>query len=314
MVILDNSTRWNSAYDSIHRGIQLYTAISMFSVDYEAGLGQDVLSKNDWDELKQIREVLQPFKDLTIYLQSRASKGEHGSIWETLPAIELLLGHIEALRDKAISGSVMAVALNHCWSVLTKYYRLTDENYVVYAGSTLLNPTLRISYFERHWATKELAKYISVMKNHCSAFYQRNYAFARPKSSSPSNSSISIFESFLARPSTSQIKNEFELYCEQTPTMAKGGCDLIQWWWNNQNNFPTLSQMALDLLAIPAMSAECERVFSSAKKLITPARNGLQEDIIEASECLKAWWDDEARLKNEEEKNILQIDTPRLIE
>jgi hAT family C-terminal dimerisation region len=43
-------------------------------------------------------------------------------------------------------------------------------------------------------------------------------------------------------------------------------------------------------LPCPAMSTECERVFSSAKKLITPERNQLEEDIIEACECLKAWW------------------------
>jgi hypothetical protein len=41
------------------------------------------------------------------------------------------------------------------------------------------------------------------------------------------------------------------------------------------------------------MSMECERVFSSAKKLLTPARDNLQEDIIEATECLKVWWDEE---------------------
>jgi hypothetical protein len=41
----------------------------------------------------------------------------------------------------------------------------------------------------------------------------------------------------------------------------------------------------------PAMSAECERVFSSTKKLITPERNKLHIEIIEASECLKNWWD-----------------------
>ena len=31
-----------------------------------------------------------------------------------------------------------------------------------------------------------------------------------------------------------------------------------------------------------SMSTECERVFSSAKKLLTPERNALSEDIIEA--------------------------------
>jgi hypothetical protein len=39
------------------------------------------------------------------------------------------------------------------------------------------------------------------------------------------------------------------------------------------------------------MSVEYERVFSSAKKLITAERNRLANDIIEASECLKNWWD-----------------------
>jgi hypothetical protein len=47
----------------------------------------------------------------------------------------------------------------------------------------------------------------------------------------------------------------------------------------------------LDILAIPVISAEYERVFSSIKKLIASERNNLAADIIEASECLKNWWD-----------------------
>jgi selenophosphate synthetase-related protein len=39
------------------------------------------------------------------------------------------------------------------------------------------------------------------------------------------------------------------------------------------------------------MSTECERVFSSAKKLINPMRSLPKTDNIEASEYLKAWWD-----------------------
>jgi hypothetical protein len=47
---------------------------------------------------------------------------------------------------------------------------------------------------------------------------------------------------------------------------------------------------ALDTLFYPTMSTECERVFSSAKKLLAPERNTLSEGIIEACQCLKAWW------------------------
>jgi hypothetical protein len=46
---------------------------------------------------------------------------------------------------------------------------------------------------------------------------------------------------------------------------------------------------------MPAMFAECERVFSDVKKLITPERNVLADNAIkryeclEPYECLKAW-------------------------
>jgi hypothetical protein len=48
--------------------------------------------------------------------------------------------------------------------------------------------------------------------------------------------------------------------------------------------FPTLQRWALDEFACPVTSCECERAFSSAKKLVTPERN------FEALECLRAWW------------------------
>ena len=48
--------------------------------------------------------------------------------------------------------------------------------------------------------------------------------------------------------------------------------------------------MAWDTLAIPALSAECERMFSCAARLVTTLRNGLKKDIIEVNECLKAWF------------------------
>ena len=47
--------------------------------------------------------------------------------------------------------------------------------------------------------------------------------------------------------------------------------------------------MALSILAIPAMSSEVERVFSSTGLMVTDRRNRLKEDIIEAVECMKLW-------------------------
>jgi hypothetical protein len=64
----------------------------------------------------------------------------------------------------------------------------------------------------------------------------------------------------------------------------------IAWWRDfGQRMFPTLAKLAFKLLALPGMSAECERAFSQAKRMITDERFSLEQDVIEAEQCLKSW-------------------------
>jgi hAT family C-terminal dimerisation region len=69
--------------------------------------------------------------------------------------------------------------------------------------------------------------------------------------------------------------------------LSKAPLHLLQYWNKQATNTPSLAQMALDLLSILAMAAECERVLSSSKILISDYRNRLYDDIIEANECLR---------------------------
>src|SRR5436190_6548294 len=68
----------------------------------------------------------------------------------------------------------------------------------------------------------------------------------------------------------------------------------------NQGEYPILSRIAIDLYAIPGMSAEVERVFTGfvplfsvvhcrAKQTITDRRNRLGTDSVECIECLHHW-------------------------
>ena len=46
----------------------------------------------------------------------------------------------------------------------------------------------------------------------------------------------------------------------------------VKWWRDHLDEYPTLSRMALDFFSVPAMSSECERVFSLAKLILTTQR------------------------------------------
>lgn len=64
--------------------------------------------------------------------------------------------------------------------------------------------------------------------------------------------------------------------------------NVIAWWAKKDPRTP-LAQLALDVLSIPAMSTECERLFSSAATLVGTARFSLQNDTMEALELLRFW-------------------------
>jgi hypothetical protein len=77
---------------------------------------------------------------------------------------------------------------------------------------------------------------------------------------------------------------------EYTAIRVENVDNVLEWWRSQRVRWPNLAQMALDLFSIPAIAAECERVFSQTKLFITDQRNRLSDDIVEAVECLKHWY------------------------
>lgn len=65
----------------------------------------------------------------------------------------------------------------------------------------------------------------------------------------------------------------------------------LAWWCESTQRkaFPRLSRMAIDVLSIPAMSTECERVFSQAKLTMTSQRHRIKASTFEMLQCLKNW-------------------------
>jgi hAT family C-terminal dimerisation region len=65
--------------------------------------------------------------------------------------------------------------------------------------------------------------------------------------------------------------------------------EILHYWKAKQFDFPIVSQMARDHLAIPAMLAPLERVFSSSGNVVTKNRNRLSGDSVREIVCLRNW-------------------------
>ncbi|EXA30485.1 hypothetical protein FOVG_18151 [Fusarium oxysporum f. sp. pisi HDV247] len=61
---------------------------------------------------------------------------------------------------------------------------------------------------------------------------------------------------------TTATRSELERYLRLEPQETE---DPIEWWMAHQGQFPMASQLALGILAIPAMASNCERSFSLAQ-------------------------------------------------
>ncbi|OAQ59303.1 hypothetical protein VFPBJ_11615 [Purpureocillium lilacinum] len=88
----------------------------------------------------------------------------------------------------------------------------------------------------------------------------------------------------MARPASTS--SEVERYMRKEPQETENPVD---WWLAQQTTFPMLSKLTLDILAIPAMSSDCERTFSLAKLSLTSQRLSMSPATLEALQCLKNW-------------------------
>ena len=65
--------------------------------------------------------------------------------------------------------------------------------------------------------------------------------------------------------------------------------DILKYWQAKQYQYPVISRIARDYLAIPASSAASERIFSVGGDIVTKKRNRLLPTTLRYLLCLRDW-------------------------
>ena len=256
-----------------------------------------MLNDNDWDKFAIFQNLLSPFYWLSIRLQGNSKTGTHDAVWESLVCIDIIKKHHKKAKTNHIQNrhsGFLATAISTALTLAQKYFKLISET-PVYSAALLLNPTQKWEYFNSRWQDPErqtqAQEYREILQEIWLKQYKRH---GFPTQNSLTNRPRDIIDKFLNPtisygPYSSPMFDEFEHYCQAFTSSLHSSPPVLEWWINNEARYPGLTQWAYDVHSIPAMSAECERVFSSAGQLLTKQRNRLLDDVVEANECLLAW-------------------------
>ena len=127
-------TRWGGDYDALTTAFLLRDPIEEFvasAIRNDCGhrdthnlhaLHHDELSREDWDELRSILNISEPFKAWSLRIQGKC---QNGSLYEIFPAMDELLSHLEAAKDLYANlvkhGEHLRGSINNAWVKLYKY-------------------------------------------------------------------------------------------------------------------------------------------------------------------------------------------------
>ena len=276
------------------------------------------LTASDWSLLGHMYNLLNKFNVVLKVLEGDGQIRErvdgslkaYGLIWNVAFAFEFMLEMLEAAKTQLVDedhAKQWRVAVNCAWDQLDKYYRRLDDSPIYYAA-VALHPRYRWRYFDKKWADRP--DWISSAKWKVKDLWESQYK-DRPISdintlqsfqsiASQTCSFDTPFDTPFDAP-TSQIsslfipelaelpEDEYERWRQHHPNSDTKVENPLEYWYNKRSEYPRLAQMAMEILSIPPMSAECERLFSSSGIMVTPLRSRLEAITIGLAQTLRSW-------------------------
>jgi hypothetical protein len=285
-------------------------------------LEENLLTTNDWDVLDHLAKLLGFYEDAVKTLEGNGQQrrrkrgwvGSYGDVWEVIQGFEFLLEVLEnykKLTSEIPDAEHFRININLGWEKLNKYYSGLDEAPIYYTALAL-HPAFRWGCFENEW--KDKAEWVTKTKQMVREVWEREYRHLQIVRNSVADEPVAKRQR--------KYYNPFQAYCERTRPVS--GCsmvkeeasspdgiddemdeleswqsswedgdndvrDPISYWHERRRRYPRLSRMALDFLTIQPMSAECERLFAAAGRMVTPLRSRLDADIIGMCQVLRSW-------------------------
>jgi hypothetical protein len=186
----------------------------------------------------------------------------------------------------------MVNSIHMGWWVLSKYYKESDRN-PIYATALLLHPEKRLRYMDRHWTKEWRDSALAAARTQWEKYRHRPLVAEANSNLSSEGLGMTPYQRIKQSMSVLDVpgdEDEFEKFITSSPRHMSTNSPL-EWWCRQEqrSEYPRLHQMAIDILSVPAMSDDPERVFSCTRRTISWDRACLSAKTIEKTQCLSNW-------------------------
>lgn len=186
----------------------------------------------------------------------------------------------------------MVNSIHMGWWVLAKYYEESDAN-PIYATALLLHPEKRRRYIDRNWPEEWREGPVAAARQLWAKYKNRPLTAAaalQPRKEPVQMSPYERIKQSMSVLDDPGDEDEFERFISSPPRQVMSKTPL-EWWCREEQRmeYPRLHQMAIDILSVPAMSDEPERVFSCTRRTVSWDRARLAAETIEKTQCLGNW-------------------------
>jgi hypothetical protein len=294
---LDVSTRWNSTYLMLRDALYYKPAFVRLKSSDRRRYEKISPSSDEWNMAITIFQCLMKFYDLTELLSGTLYPTAN-MFYKGFCEIKELLGKWKVSESFIISE--MATAMD------TKFEKYWNKSSTALAVACFLDPRYKkklVEFYMRKFYgglyQVHLEEFVSVVKK----VYQF-YASSAPISSKaksnvnePTNPVDELMgnrndelESFLyddCGPDRDGL-SELDKYMAE-PLLKQSQFDILAYWKNHTEDYPILSQIARDMMAIQVSTVASESAFSAGGRVIDPYRSRLDPEMVQALICTKDW-------------------------